>query len=73
LVRVDVGAALTVAGLGALLGIGLGYAVRSSASGRPSLAAGRVADMVQSLAVLSALPLALWTAGVLDWARGLLT
>ncbi len=67
------GVALATTGIAVVVGIGLAYAVRSSASGRPSLAAGRAADMVQSLAVVSALPLALWTAGVLDWARGLLS
>ena len=67
------GVALATTGLAVVVGIGLAYAVRSSVSGRPSLAAGRAADMVQSLAVVAALPLALWTAGVLDWARGLLS
>ena len=65
--------ALTTAVFAALLGIGLAYAVRTSASRRPSLAAGRAADLVQSSAIVAALPLALWTAGVLDWARGLLS
>jgi len=67
------GVALTTAVFAALLGIGLAYAVRTSASRRPSLAAGRAADLVQSSAIVAALPLALWTAGVLDWARGLLS
>ncbi len=57
-----------------LLVLGLGVAALSVAvgSGYRSLWGARLADLLELLALVSVLPLALWAAGLVDWATGLL-
>lgn len=56
-----------------VLALGLALAALSVAVGRGyrSLWAARLADVVELLALVSVLPLALWAAGLVDWATGL--
>ncbi len=57
-----------------LVVLGLGVAALSVAvgSGYRSLWGARLADLLELLALVSVLPLALWVAGLVDWATGLL-
>ncbi len=57
-----------------LVVLGLGVAALSVAvgSGYRSLWGARLADLLELLALVSVLPLALWAAGLVDWATGLL-
>ncbi|MBK8755845.1 MAG: hypothetical protein IPM08_01675 [Actinomycetales bacterium] len=66
------GTAYLVAGAAVSLGVALGLLAAAVAQGYRSLSAGRAADALEGVALVAVLPLALWAAGVLEWARGLL-
>ena len=66
------GAAPLVAAAVVALGIALGFLAGAVGQGYRSLSAGRAADALEGVALVAVLPLALWAAGILEWARGLL-
>lgn len=72
LVEADPLAAAGAATLAAVVAAVLALLAGGSGTRRRSLLAARLADSVESLALVSVLPLALLVAGVVDWFRGLL-
>lgn len=70
--RLSPSAAVVAALLAVVAALVLVRVARSVAQGYVSLAAGRLADALESLSLVAVWPLALWVAGLVDWALGAL-